>query len=263
MGWRVCERAALPDPLTTRAAARCHTPSVRSGRAHPHHAGRSRRQRPRRARRRRARRQGGRSARPGDDRRAHQHGRRHGPTGTRPARRRDRHRRPHRLSPGRAARVVVAARRRPQAGVHPGRRPGRQAGAACLAGPVPRRRRPSLHGGRPARPLPRAAPRRHRRAHRARRHRSGHEPARVADRRSPGDSPPAWYDEGDLLARAAISGPGRAADAAVPRWWCTCPSASAHSRSMVSGRPARPRSWCRSCPRRSGPAPARRARRHD
>ena len=82
-----------------------------------------------------------------------------------------RHRRPHPLPPRRAARVAVAARRGPQAGVDPGRRPRRQAGAARRPRPLRRRRRPPVDHRRPARPLPRAPPRRSRGAHRARPHR--------------------------------------------------------------------------------------------
>ncbi len=91
----------------------------------------------------------------------------------------------HGLSPRRAARVLIAARRRPQAGVHAGRRPRRQAGAARLAGSLSRRRRAPLHRRRPARSLPRAPPRRSRRAHRARPYR----PRAASPPGSPASSP--------------------------------------------------------------------------
>ena len=92
-------------------------------------------------------------------------------------------------------------------GVDAGRRPRRQAGHPRHPGPLRRRQPPPVDRRRPARPVPRAARRRRRR----RSPRWPAPPAAASRRGSPPRSPGClareWYDEGDLLARAAERAP--------------------------------------------------------
>ena len=87
-------------------------------------------------------------------------------------------------------------------GLDTGRRPRRQAGHPRHPRPLRRRQPPPVDGRRPARPVPRAARRRPRVAHRAGPHRPRPR-AGARRRRGRPAARPDWYDEGDLLARAA------------------------------------------------------------
>ena len=178
----------------------------------------------------------------------------------------------------RAARRAVAARRGPQAGVDAGRRPRRQAGHPRLARPLRRRQPPPLDRRRPARPVPRAARRRARRRSTAlAAHRRAARAGAGRRRASPRLLAPSWYDEGDLLARAAERARARPARPAAGASSSTSPSGCARSRRscspplgergdvelVVGAHRRRRRRRRRRRPRRGArrrPAPARRSR---
>ena len=148
--------------------------------------------------------QGRRSAGTRHDRRPQQHRRRHGPPGPRSPWRRGGRRGPHPVPRRRAARLAAPARRWSASGVDAHRRPRRQAGPGRRSRPLRVRAQPPVDRGRAARRVSGAAHRRPRG-----RRRPGPHAARCANRRA---SPPPsrrrlagdWYDEGDLLAGAAV-----------------------------------------------------------
>ena len=211
LGWRRFEHDLTPLPYDRRCADRGHRHRLRGRRV-------------RRARGRRSPGQAWRSARPDDGDRADEHRRRHGQACPRAPGRRDGDRRPHAVPRRRSCSA-------PPSLLAGGRKPV-STPVVDLAVKQVLARSPGLYGPVHRHPSTVVALRDLYRELRVAgptaltalaRTARGNEPARVAAEVARLLAP-SWYDEGDLLAAAALGHPPRPSGSAGPRRRRTCPS---------------------------------------